>query len=590
MTDTPTTTTKVRLAREDTQKGGLEGRAEEAEATSSLVAESTRLSAVDDSHSIRRSRTTVANARASALELLASRGHRDRKSGTWAVGGSEEDAKEPGRTERLLAAPFALSRAKPLDYFQSREGFFMFRVNGASMFGRWYRIIVITLNMTFGLLSGLQPLLPEGSVLAMMQTGLVLLLQLSAAALSFHFLPDADRIVSRFAAMQFLLEGLSTTALLMSSIIRGPPENRDIASAGNVSNSNRTSGGTSSAVVSLFDASSAMRETGFVLAIAAMLVPMLQLLEQRFITPCIGVVINKGGNPLALLAAAYMLAVSLPRKVINLVDALLGREQFGASTVAESATADAGDDAVEAELNELAQQKQLLRDKQQDRQQDKQQHEEQQQQQASEELIAYGDHVSRAASSAGATIAEGLEEYALELQDSGTQPADTTPLARSELIAQGDHVSRAASTAGATIAEGLEEYALELQDPGNQPADTTPLAGNGGAAQGNPPAADEPPSETSLMAADHVADAAVRASRLLARALAAKEASGKKMAAPVPLEKTIEEEAAAPDSLDGLNLGGLRAVAQLRKRQEARKRSKAAAEEDAADGGDDDGD
>ena len=103
-----------------------------------------------------------------------------------------------------------------------------------------------------------------------------------------------------------------------------------------------------------------MRETGFVLAIAAMLVPMLQLLEQRFITPCIGVVINKGGNPLALLAAAYMLAVSLPRKVINLVDALLGREQFGTSTVAESATADAGDDAVEAELNELRSPQQSL--------------------------------------------------------------------------------------------------------------------------------------------------------------------------------------------------------------------------------------
>ena len=52
--------------------------------------------------------------------------------------------------------------------------------------------------------------------------------------------------------------------------------------------------------------------------------------------------------------------------------------------------------AVEAELNELAQQKQLLRDKQQDRQQDKQQHEEQRQQQVSEELITQGDHVSRA--------------------------------------------------------------------------------------------------------------------------------------------------------------------------------------------------
>ena len=517
MTDTTAPATTVRLMRDETQKDSFEGRAEEAEDTSLLAVESTRLSAVEDSPPSRRNRTTVASARASALELLASRGHRDRKSGTWAVEGSEEDAKEPGRTERLLAAPFALSRAKPIDDFQSREGFFMFRVNGGAMFGRWYRIIVIALNMTFGLLSGLQPSLPEGSVLAMLQTGLVLVLQLSMATLSFHFLPDADRIVSRFASTQFLLEGLSTMALLLSSIISGTPENRDMATAGNASDSNRTTGGAASAVVAHLDASFTMREIGFVLAVAAMLVPMLQLLEQRFITPCIGVVINKGGNPLALLAAAYMLAVSLPRKVTNLVNAFIGREQLGASTVAESATADAGDDAMEAELN---------------------------------------------------------EPHEAKLK---------------ELDPQGDHVSRAASYAGATHAEALEEYALELQDPGTQPAHTTSLVETGGASQGAPSTA-EPLSEPSLMAAGQVADAAVRASRLLARALAAKEATGKKMAAPVPLDKTVEEEAAAPDAPDGLSLGGVRAVAQLRKRQEARKRSNAAAEEDAADGGDDDGD
>ena len=36
----------------------------------------------------------------------------------------------------------------------------MFRVNGATFIGRWYRVLVVLANMLFGLLAGLQPLLP----------------------------------------------------------------------------------------------------------------------------------------------------------------------------------------------------------------------------------------------------------------------------------------------------------------------------------------------------------------------------------------------------------------------------------------------
>ena len=116
-------------------------------------------------------RISVVEARASALERLSSRGFRDRKSGAWAVGGPEEDTKEPERTERILATPFALWRTKPVDAFQSREGFFLFRVNGATRAGRWYRLTVIFANMGFGLLSGLQPLImTAGSAAAVAQT------------------------------------------------------------------------------------------------------------------------------------------------------------------------------------------------------------------------------------------------------------------------------------------------------------------------------------------------------------------------------------------------------------------------------------
>ena len=51
---------------------------------------------------------------------------------------------------------------------------------------------------------------------------------------------------------------------------------------------------------------------------------------------------QRGGNPIALAAAAYMLAVSLPRMLIRLVTTA----EDGASGEAAEATADAGDEVV----------------------------------------------------------------------------------------------------------------------------------------------------------------------------------------------------------------------------------------------------
>ena len=157
-------------------------------------------------------RLSLAEANKSAIERLGNKGgFRDRKSGAFTL--PEEDTMEPARTERLLATPFAWMRPRTGDAFQAIEGHFFFRVNGASRVGMLYRLIVILVNMTFGLLSGLQPLLPLNSISALAQTSLVLSLQLSMSALCFYFLPDADRIISRFAGTQFLFEGLSTASV-----------------------------------------------------------------------------------------------------------------------------------------------------------------------------------------------------------------------------------------------------------------------------------------------------------------------------------------------------------------------------------------
>ena len=326
-----------------------------------------------------RKRLSLAEARVEAARRLSERGHRDRKSGGFDV--PESDTQEPERTERLLARPYRLYYGRAGDAFQAIEGFLFFRVNGSNRVGVGYRLIVIGVNMIFGLLSGLQPMLTPGSGLALMQTFLILTLQLGMSFICFCFLPDADRIISRFAGSQFLLEGLSTAALFAAD-----RRSRDVAIAiivareaalanqtlpnGTLANDTLANG-----IISLDGNSSVLfgpnsteaqleakaelaclckegRELvmqiqymGFVFAMIAMAVPILQLLEQRCLTPTIGVVRSKGGNPLALMAAAYMMAASLPRLLTRLISSAEDGP-LDAAQAAQSATADAGDEAV----------------------------------------------------------------------------------------------------------------------------------------------------------------------------------------------------------------------------------------------------
>jgi hypothetical protein len=416
-------------------------------------------------------RLSVSDARVAATDLLARRGHRDRKSGAFAVAGPETDAKEPERTERILANPFAFCRSKPLDAFQSREGFFMFRVNGGTFIGRWYRLLIILLNMVFGVLSGLQPLLTPGTALAVAQTSTILTLQLGVAFLCFWYLPDADRIIARFMAFQFLFEGLSTAFLLGASL-----NNDDSTTAANAAAAAAVADATT-----LSDAggdsaarrAALLQEFGFVLSLCALATPMMQLIEQRFITPAIGVYLAHGGSPLALLAAAYMLAAALPKQIMALLGAVTGHDDLDAGTAAGSATANAGDDAAEAE-----------------------------------------------------------------------------------------------DANGRADVEGDEEG--------------EPVEGN----KGNVRSA-----ELVEMQGEDVSDAAARASKLLARAVAAKEASGKVMGTTAPIEEEEEEEEeenGGRASMAGLNVQSLRAATRLRAHA-MRQREAAAADDGDDDGGDGDG-
>ena len=153
-------------------------------------------------------RLSFVEARTTAIDRLSERGHRDRKTGTFGV--PDEDLEEPARTERLLASPLAFHRKRAGDRFQSIEGYLLFRVNGTNSIGASYRLLVVVVNMMFGTLSGLAPLLGPGTMLALVQASCICTLQLAMSFVCFKYLPDADRIVSRFAGTQFLLEGLAT--------------------------------------------------------------------------------------------------------------------------------------------------------------------------------------------------------------------------------------------------------------------------------------------------------------------------------------------------------------------------------------------
>ena len=133
----------------------------------------------------------------------------------------------------------------------------MFRVNGSRRASKYFRLLLVLVNVIFGTLSGLKPLLAPGSTLARLQVGVVLGMQFAMALLCCTWLPDADRLISRFMGTKFLIEGVATSVLLIADV---------------------TGSNTFSFLGDPLD-------FAFYLALSAMAVPILQLAEQRCITP-----------------------------------------------------------------------------------------------------------------------------------------------------------------------------------------------------------------------------------------------------------------------------------------------------------------
>ena len=218
---------------------------------------------------------------------------KDRASGAFDMSALAEESKEPARTERLLARPFALTHKSVVDQFHARAGTMFFRVNAASKIGVGWRMIVIGATMTIGFLCGLGVAIKPGSVGGILQTALVWILQVTLGVLCFTFSPDADKVFSAIAGAQFLAEGLSNMLLFFAAFAD-------------------------------YDGWKALTSAAFNLSLVGVVVPIVQLLEQRLVTPILKAIYTHGCNPTALAGALLVLLVSLPGAVLKAIKALCG--------------------------------------------------------------------------------------------------------------------------------------------------------------------------------------------------------------------------------------------------------------------------
>ena len=236
---------------------------------------------------------SFAEGRSRATARLARRGLAQRCGGIFALPPS--DMAEPSRTERILAAPFALERTSAADAFHQRSASVLFRVHGKNFFTSSYRLLVIGATMSIGALSGFQPLVGTGSAGALIQCGVVVTLQLSLACFCCCCSPDADLVFSKLAGTQFLLEGMSGLVLLISS-----------------------------ALPFMSTARLTLQLTSFVFAVSAVFIPIFQLVEQRIITPAAKAVRTNGCNPLVLAGALIVLAAAMPGALTKACKACIG--------------------------------------------------------------------------------------------------------------------------------------------------------------------------------------------------------------------------------------------------------------------------
>jgi hypothetical protein len=129
----------------------------------------------------------------------------------------KEDAKEPARTERLLAHPWSLLKGSSAGDFIDAYGFaLMARAGGMSNMSTGFEFTILATQLVIGMLNGIGSRLEPGSSIAIVQIGAVLALQALHSLWVFRTTPSVDRIMNVVVGIQFLLEACQTCLLLLT--------------------------------------------------------------------------------------------------------------------------------------------------------------------------------------------------------------------------------------------------------------------------------------------------------------------------------------------------------------------------------------
>ena len=130
----------------------------------------------------------------------------------------EDETAEPARTERLLAQPFKLFKKTPSDQYTSLSQVMLSRSSGGWVIGILYDWLALTVQLTLAVLLGVGDAVDAESWVATTQIACVMSLQLGLALLLFITGPGVDRFECFVTALQFFLEGLGTTLLLVAGV------------------------------------------------------------------------------------------------------------------------------------------------------------------------------------------------------------------------------------------------------------------------------------------------------------------------------------------------------------------------------------
>lgn len=174
------------------------------------------------------------------------------------------EMREPQRTERLLARPFALCPEMASDSYDAFNFVWFYHASGGSVHGMFFDFFCLVVMLLLASIQGLGVVLTPRTPEAMAQVSVIAAIQLSFSLYLYCCGASNDRMDQHMVATMFLLEGLSTSMQLIFDVngeIQGTQKNVRVLSA----------------------ISSPLVQASFLCAICALLLPALLKLYSLFV-------------------------------------------------------------------------------------------------------------------------------------------------------------------------------------------------------------------------------------------------------------------------------------------------------------------